>query len=145
MRRGRDARSADRPHVPTPAGRSRRLRSYGDAAPERFAALDDALFAAHFVEGRDLGDPATVDRLATEAGAPLDELSTLRADGFGSVALDESMERARDAGVAATPAWLLEGGLLIPGVQPVETIERWIGRVQARAADRGEAPPTAPG
>ena len=36
------------------------------------------------------------------------------------------MATAREHGVTATPAWLVDGAFVIPGVQPAETIERWV-------------------
>ncbi len=44
------------------------------------------------------------------------------------------MALAREHGVAATPAWLVDGAFVIPGVQPAETIERWVTRLVARDA-----------
>jgi predicted DsbA family dithiol-disulfide isomerase len=102
--------------------------------PQRFGALDEALFAAVFVHGVDLGDPRVLDDLVDQTGAPVEEVGRMLAGGLGARAIDESMERAREAGVAATPAWLLESGLLIPGVQPRATLARWLDRMQ-----RGDA------
>jgi len=42
------------------------------------------------------------------------------------------MALAREHGVTATPAWLVNGALVIPGVQPVETLDRWLGRLAER-------------
>jgi predicted DsbA family dithiol-disulfide isomerase len=46
--------------------------------------------------------------------------------------LRESMMGAGQAGVTGTPAWLLDGKLLIPGAQPRDVIERWVRRMQER-------------
>ena len=43
-------------------------------------------------------------------------------------------------GVTATPAWWVNDALLIPGAQPREAIERWITKLQARAARESTAP-----
>jgi predicted DsbA family dithiol-disulfide isomerase len=102
-------------------------------APEAFAALDDAYFRANWVDGLDLGDPDLLDELVVRHGAPLDEIAGRRADGEGARALAGSMAVARDHGVTATPAWLVDDALVIPGVQPVDTLERWIGRLVERA------------
>jgi predicted DsbA family dithiol-disulfide isomerase len=42
------------------------------------------------------------------------------------------MMGAGQAGVTGTPAWLLDGKLLIPGAQPRDVIERWVRRMQER-------------
>jgi len=101
-------------------------------APEAFPAVDDAFFRAQWVDGLDLGDAALLDRLAAEAGAPMAEVAEQRAEGLGARAVDESMTLAREHGVTATPAWLVNGALVIPGVQPVETLDRWLGRLAER-------------
>ena len=47
-------------------------------------------------------------------------------------AIRESMEAAMDANVTGTPAWLLDGRLLIPGAQPRDLFEIWVGRMRER-------------
>ena len=106
--------------------------------PSCFPAVDEAFFRAHWVDGLDLGDPAVLDRLAADAGAPMDRITDRRAEGDGARALAESMDRAREHGVTATPAWLVDDALVVPGVQPIETLERWIGRLVERRVPPAE-------
>jgi predicted DsbA family dithiol-disulfide isomerase len=101
--------------------------------PSSFRALDEALFRGHWVDGLDIGDPAVIDHLVDASGAPAELVAEQRAEGIGSAALGESMSVAREHGIAATPSWLVDGALVIPGVQPVETVERWITRLARRA------------
>jgi predicted DsbA family dithiol-disulfide isomerase len=107
-------------------------------APECFPTLDESLFRAHWVEGLDLGDPDVLDRLVIEAGAPLDDVHRRRERGEGDRAVESSMTEAREHGITSTPTWLVGDGLLIPGAQPRDTIERWVVRLMARA-DPSEA------
>jgi len=99
--------------------------------PEAFPALDRALFDAHFVHGTFIGDPDVLDQLVADAGA---DAAAIRAEvdsgGWFEVVAD-SMEAAYDAGVSGTPAWLLDGRALIPGVQAPETYERVVARLTA--------------
>ena len=103
-------------------------------APASFPVLDDALFRGQWVDGLDIGDPDLIDELVTTSGAPLDLVTEQRDDGVGAVAVEESMALAREHGVAATPAWLVDGAFVIPGVQPAETIGRWVTRLLSRGA-----------
>lgn len=92
--------------------------------PDVFPAVHRALFDAHFVEGRDLGDPTTVDAVLEAAGA---------APGRDHAAVRESIAEAHDHGVTATPAFLFDSGLLVPGVQPRELLVRWVERMRSRS------------
>src|SRR5262245_58914487 len=97
-----------------------------------FPALDEALFDAHFVTGRDIGDPDVLASLVNESGAPSREVSAALEAGEGRVAVSASMEAARDLGIAATPAWLFGETFVVPGVQPRELFERVVSRLRAR-------------
>ena len=89
-------------------------------APDRFDALHAAVFRAYFVEGLDIGDSEVV---ASLAGVDAD----VRA---GSEWVDESMAAARESDVFATPAWRLDTGAVIPGVQPRAFYERVVAKSQ---------------
>lgn len=101
-------------------------------APHCFRVLDDSMFEAVFVHGRDLGDPAVVDELVATAGA--DPVATRAAVEAGALdeALASSIAQAQDRGVLGTPAWLLDGRLLIPGVQDPETVRILVERARTR-------------
>jgi predicted DsbA family dithiol-disulfide isomerase len=83
-------------------------------------ALVDALFAAHFEEGRDISDPETLADLAD--GAALDAAlmaRLLRSD----VDRDEIRSRdaaAREMGLTGAPAFIVNRVHAVPGVQPTE-------------------------
>ncbi len=99
--------------------------------PEAFPALDDALFRAHFVERRALDDPAVIDELVNRAGARADEVRSAVAAGRGAAAITDTMARARDHGVAGTPAWLFPPELVVPGAQPRELFVRIVARLRS--------------
>jgi predicted DsbA family dithiol-disulfide isomerase len=100
--------------------------------PDAFAAFDESLARAHWVDGEDLGDRRLVRRLLVDAGAPADHIEDQVADGVGTTALAASMAEARSVGVMATPAWWVNDALLIPGAQPRDTMERWITKMLAK-------------
>jgi predicted DsbA family dithiol-disulfide isomerase len=91
--------------------------------------LHRSLFDAMFVDGLDLGDPAVVDHLVASAGADAEACRAAVSSGAMDAALASSRERAVDHGVAGTPAWLLDGRLLIPGVQPDDYYRRMVTRL----------------
>jgi predicted DsbA family dithiol-disulfide isomerase len=108
--------------------------------------LHRSLFDAMFVAGLDLGDPAVVDHLVADAGADALACRTAVSSGAMDAALASSRERAVDHGVAGTPAWLLDGRLLIPGVQPEDHYRRMLTRLgSATTQSRTDASQTTEG
>jgi len=103
--------------------------------PASFDALDRSLFEAHFVENRPLDDPEVLDDLLGAAGTDAAAARQAVNDGAMHEALRQSMEAAMDANVTGTPAWLLDGRLLIPGAQPRDLYEIWVARLRERSAD----------
>ena len=101
--------------------------------PDAFDVLDRSLFEAHFVDNRPLDDPVVLDELVTAAGADASAARQAVEAGAMDEPLTESMEAAMDANVTGTPAWLLDGRLLIPGVQPRELFVIWVGRLRRQA------------
>jgi predicted DsbA family dithiol-disulfide isomerase len=100
--------------------------------PTAFDALERSLFEAHFVENRPLDDPDVIDELVGAAGGDAAAAREAVEAGAMHVPLRESMDAAMDANVTGTPAWLLDGRLLIPGVQPRDLFEIWVTRLRER-------------
>jgi predicted DsbA family dithiol-disulfide isomerase len=100
--------------------------------PDAFEALHHALFAAHFAEGRDIGDPVVVDELLERCGADVDAARGAVADGRAQALLRASMDEAFEHEVTGTPAFLMPSGFVIPGVQDRETMQRIAERLLAR-------------
>ena len=100
--------------------------------PAAFGALHRSLFDAYFADGADIGAADTVFSLVRAAGAHAAEVRRGLERGEGALAVDESMAAAAEADVTGTPAWLVNGSLLIPGVQSEEFFRRVVGRIRAR-------------
>ena len=85
-------------------------------------ALKDRLLHAYFTEGEPIGDPAALQRLATQAG--LDSglvAATLAGDEFADdVRADES--RARALGVSGVPFFVVDEKYGVSGAQPVDML-----------------------
>jgi predicted DsbA family dithiol-disulfide isomerase len=81
------------------------------------------LFAAHFVRGEDLGNPALVRRYAGGLHVDLDSLDAALVDGSGQAAVERSERMGRGYGVPGTPSWLV-GGQLVVGLLSADEFER---------------------
>lgn len=99
--------------------------------PAAFPALHRSLFTAYFGEGRNIGNPSVVGELVRASGADPGTVRQALRDGTADGAVDASMAEAAEHGITATPAFVFDNGLLVPGVQPRETIERWVRKMMA--------------
>ena len=91
--------------------------------PRAFPRLHKDLYAAHFVLGEDLGDPAVIDRHASDSGVDLSALHGALADGSATATVTEAETIGRNHDVRGTPAWLL-ARRLISGLLPAAEFER---------------------
>jgi predicted DsbA family dithiol-disulfide isomerase len=101
--------------------------------PDVFPAVHRALFAAHFADGRDLGDAEVVDDVIAACGGDPIPVRAAVDDGSASRAVDESMAEAWEHEVTGTPAFLLPSGFVVPGVQDRETMARIAARMVERS------------
>ena len=136
----RECEAADLPfRRPTRLPNTRRALETAEVVRARssdaFVELDDALFRAHFVQGLPLDDADLLDELVEAVGQSAAETRQGVEAGIGGDAVERSMARAREVGVTATPAWLIDNRFMIPGAQPPDTIERWVTRLQRVAVD----------
>jgi predicted DsbA family dithiol-disulfide isomerase len=91
--------------------------------PDAFAELHRRLFHAHFVSGEDIDDQAVVDRHAVLAGVDVGRLHAALCDGSAAASVAQAEWVARHRGVDGTPAWLVDGRLMV-GLQPVQDFVR---------------------
>lgn len=92
-----------------------RAQAQGDAG-----ALVERLFAAQFLEGRNVGDTAVLARLAAECG---DDEAAVRAylDSVeDAAAVRAQFERAKQMGITGVPFFILAGRHGVGGAQPPE-------------------------
>ena len=81
-------------------------------------AAVEALFAAYFNEGRDVGRPDVLRAIAREVG--FDHGPSVRAELWELVEQEDLA--ARQSGVSGVPTFLLDGRFLFSGAQPPEVI-----------------------
>ncbi|OBG32639.1 DsbA family protein [Mycobacterium sp. E3198] len=98
--------------------------------PDAFGELHRRLFDAHFVFGEDIDDQAVIDRHALVAGVDVGRLHAALADGGAAMSVGQAEWVARHRGVDGTPAWLIDGRLVV-GLQPVGDF-RCLGALTAR-------------
>ncbi|MFB9678375.1 DsbA family protein [Streptosporangium vulgare] len=101
------------------------------------AALQDAvverILRAHFVEGSDIGDRATLVALAAEAG--LDGMAEALDRGDGADEVRSELLRGKAEGVATSPTFAV-GDTMVSGAQPAEVLADLV----RHAAPRRELP-----
>jgi predicted DsbA family dithiol-disulfide isomerase len=91
--------------------------------PDSFPPFHKDLFAAHFVPGEDLGNPAVVDHHARERGINIEALHAALADGSAFTAVEDGEAIGLRYGVVGTPAWLI-AQKLISGLFPAAEFDR---------------------
>lgn len=103
-------------------------------APEAFDALELALFQAHFVDNRPLDDPDVVDELVAATGADAAEGRRAVDNGEARADVESAMATGASIGVQATPTWLIDRRVLIPGAMPREVFGSVLSRLEGEPA-----------
>ena len=97
-----------------------------------FEMLHDALFRAHFVDGRPIDDPDVVAALVDDAGGDGAFVLAAVERGQTRAAVDASKAEAVDAGASGTPSFWFDERLLVPGLQPRSLYERIVTKLASR-------------
>jgi predicted DsbA family dithiol-disulfide isomerase len=87
---------------------------------DRADAVVEALFAAHFIAGRDVGDRATLAAIAGENGLDADEAAQFLAGRDETDVILAEEREARRIGVAAVPCYIFAGQYAVAGAQEPE-------------------------
>jgi len=112
-----------KPANPLPAGRSFHwARRY---SPERAKPLAQAIFAAYWTEGRDIGDLGTVLDIAEQSGLDRSALADAHASGEASDLLKAAVDRSLGKGVFGSPFFIVDGEPFF-GVEKMELMEEWL-------------------
>jgi len=81
--------------------------------------LLEALFAAYFVAGRDIGDHEVLAEIATEVGIPDAEIFLAQGGGIEEVKAEDAL--ARRQGINGVPCFIFNGRFLLSGAQEPES------------------------
>ncbi len=95
-------------------------------------AVVDALFAAYFVNGQDIGADEVLIDLAVAAGLDRAAVTAMLALADGEATIEAAERDAHELGVDGVPAFLYNGRLLFSGAQSPETIALALRRAHAR-------------
>ncbi|WP_024891086.1 DsbA family oxidoreductase [Luteimonas huabeiensis] len=103
-------------------------------------AVAEALFHAHFAEGRNLADPEVLVAAAAAGGLGEARVRALLRSSEGLDALHAELAQAQSIGVQAVPTFVIDGRYAVQGAQPPEVFAEVLRRAQAEAQDGGAAP-----
>ncbi|MGA2665297.1 MAG: DsbA family oxidoreductase [Nitrososphaerales archaeon] len=88
------------------------------------APMAERLFSAYFSEGRDIGDPDALVKIAGEAGIEEDEArAVLAGDAYGAQ-VDADELQARELGANGVPFFVIDRRYGVSGAQKAETFLR---------------------
>lgn len=106
------------------------------------AAVGEALFRAHFVEGRNLADPQTLIAAAATGGIAAERVTALLAGEEGLPEIQAQLAQAQALGIQSVPTFVVNDRYAIQGAQPPEAFAQALRQI---AADMPEAPAAAQG
>ena len=96
--------------------------------------IAEALFSAHFEQGRNIGDVAVLLEIAGLHGMDVPLLAELF-DGENDIEATRNDDAAaRDLGVHGVPAFLAGGKFLLMGAQEPEYLNRFIEKARQKLA-----------
>lgn len=84
----------------------------------RQGAVVDRLFAAYFLEGRDIGDAATLAEIAEAAGMDGEAVRRLLATDADADDIRARDAHARERGITAVPTFIVADRHAVPGARP---------------------------
>lgn len=99
------------------------------------------LFRAHWRDGEDIGDAATLARLAGEVGMDAAAVARLLASDADAEDIAARDLDARKKGVTAVPTFLIAQQYVVQGAQPVEVWQQVIDELAEKLNDKASPPP----
>jgi len=105
-------------------------------------AVGEALFRAHFVEGRNLADTRTLIAAAAAGGIPAERVSALLAGEEGLQEIQAQLAQAQALGIQSVPTFVVNDRYAIQGAQPPEAFAQALRQI---AADMPGTPVAAQG
>ena len=101
----------------------------------RDSEVVEALFAAHFTDGRDIGDPGVLADIAEASGLSPSAAQAFLLSGDEVDAVHADNLRAHRLGINGVPCFVVSGRHAIAGAQEPEVIERLLDVAAIEAAE----------
>lgn len=105
----------------------------------RQTAMVARLFRAHWRDGADIGDHATLARLAAEVGMDAGAVARLLASDADADDISARDRDARRKGVSAVPTFLIAQQYVVSGAQPVEVWQQVIDELVEKLRDEARS------
>ncbi|WP_305093751.1 DsbA family protein [Prescottella sp. R16] len=110
-------------------------------AGERRDAVLEALFRAHFTDGRVIDDRAVLVEIAAEAGLDVDEVRAALGSDVAADLVRADLEEARRLGVTGVPFFVANRQLAVSGAQPTSVFTELLRRALERNDGDDDAAP----
>ncbi len=105
--------------------------------------VKERLLAAHFTQGRPVGDRATLVELGAESGLPGDLVHTALSDQRYAAAVRADQAAAADLGISGVPFFVIDARYGVSGAQPSDLLLRAL--TQAWEESTEQVPVVVPG
>jgi predicted DsbA family dithiol-disulfide isomerase len=99
--------------------------------------MAEALFAANFTEGRDVGKTGVLADVAAQVGMDRDRVARFLGGGELGREVDESQAEAASLGISGVPYFVIDGKYAFSGAQSLETFVSVLDRVREMQAAEG--------
>jgi predicted DsbA family dithiol-disulfide isomerase len=94
----------------------------------------ERLFQAYFIDGRDVGHPAVLSAIATEAGMDGDLVATLLAGDADLAEVEREAGLASEMGITGVPTFIFDSKFMISGAREAELLVRVIDKALEAAS-----------
>jgi predicted DsbA family dithiol-disulfide isomerase len=88
----------------------------------------ERLFAAYFLEGRDIGDPAVLEFLAADAGMDSIEVADLLLGDTDLAAVERETKLAGEMGITGVPTFIFANKFVLSGAREAEVLVQVIDK-----------------
>ncbi|MCJ7936160.1 MAG: DsbA family oxidoreductase [Chryseobacterium sp.] len=85
--------------------------------------MEEALFIAHFIDGKNVGDPEVLVSIAENLGIEKEEARQAVTSDHLDYEVNQDIQEARNNGISGVPFFVLNGKYAVSGAQPAAVFE----------------------